>query len=149
MKKYQKIPLFDHQKEVIDEALKRKDFSYINGLYLSLPMGYGKTIIGLSLILDDTGNETIGGSSKQKSLIVCSKTLLFSWKTEIEKFFGNSVDYEIFHPDYIKNVEEWVPSTTTKIILTTPEVVNKSYVIGKIADKFITRKSLKKKVFLR
>lgn len=103
--------LNNFQKQVLDEALALK-----NGA-LSLPMGSGKTL--LSLVLALTQNP------KSKVLVICSKTLLSSWVFEIKKFFGETLNFTVYHPDYIPNIQEF--QVIQQIVITTPEILKKAY----------------------
>ena len=64
-----------HQLEVLDECLKKGSGG------LSLPMGFGKTLISLVLTLQQ--QEKIG--TPEPILVICSKTLIESWIFEIKK----------------------------------------------------------------
>uniref|UniRef100_A0A6C0KTJ7 Helicase n=1 Tax=viral metagenome TaxID=1070528 RepID=A0A6C0KTJ7_9ZZZZ len=117
--------LKDSQKEVIDEVFARQ---MKNG-GLSLPLGMGKTrtgiILGLSL-------------DKGMVLVVVSKTLLASWLDEIQKSFGDTLPFEVMHRSYQKsNYTTWIPKPSTKLVLTTPEVLTEGYDNYKLATRFI------------
>lgn len=120
--------LYPHQRTIIDEAIEKTKKNNFRGACLSLPMGYGKTLISLNL----------GCELYSFFLIICSKTLISNWVNEIEKFYDSKLKYEVLHSDYIrKNMNEWVPKSTTKVIITTPETIAKSYT-NSVRDKFIT-----------
>lgn len=116
--------LRDNQKEIIDKCLKIKS----GGLNLS--MGYGKTIISLYISL-------ILSKKEEKILIICSKTLIYTWINEIDKFFGKEIKYIILHKDYIKKINEFKLDDNIKIIITTPEVTSKYYKKLNIENKFV------------
>ena len=99
------------QESVLEECLEKGSGG------LSLPMGYGKTLIGLNLVQ----RQTTDGCS----LIIVSKTLLESWITEINKFY-DEFDYVIFHKSYQKEFEDFIP-TPGQIVITTPEVLSAAY----------------------
>ena len=118
------------QIDIVDEA-KKWDKSI--GCCLSLPMGYGKTVIALNIANNIPGT----------SLVICSKTLINSWVNEIKKFFGDTLQYEIAHNEYKKDLANWKPSIHTKIVLTTSEAIAKYYTTaiskkfyGRVIDKF-------------
>lgn len=115
-----KIQLLKQQQNVINEYIVRQNDSEFTGVILSLPMGYGKTLISL---------EISRIQKYQKVLIICSKTLVSSWNFEIQKIYNNSLKYEIYHPDYIskKKFENWKPSENTQFVITTPEIIKKSF----------------------
>lgn len=118
--------LNDSQKQVLKECLVKKNGG------LSLPMGYGKTLIGTLLGLKLSG--------KRKTLIVVSKSLIGNFISEFKKFFGDSLVYQILHQDYIqgKKLENFVLEDSTKIVVTTQEVVSKTYKQNNLEQK-ITR----------
>lgn len=87
---------------------------------MSLPMGTGKTIISTIVSLMQVIKYIDG-----KILVIAAKSLINTWKEELLKFFGNSIKFEIFHKESIKNNVNWVP--TGDIIITTPETVSKIY----------------------
>jgi SNF2 family DNA or RNA helicase len=113
--------LNDFQKEALKECLVKKSAG------LSLPMGSGKTLIStvLSLMLTEDINEPI--------LVVCSKTLVMSWKTEIKKFFKDKLIYETI--DQL-NVSKWKIGNT-QFILTTIDVLSKCYKLHNINNLFV------------
>lgn len=108
--------LFPYQKEVLQEAEQYRARSVAVGCVLSLPMGYGKTIIGLYMAL----------KNYTTTLVVCSKTLLGNWIAEIRKFFGSDIKVEILHQDYV-NLDTWTINAETQIVITTSDVCSKSY----------------------
>jgi len=118
-----------HQLDVLKECLKKGSGG------LSLPMGFGKTLISLVLTLQQ--QEKIG--TPEPILVVCSKTLIESWIFEIKKFFGSSLSFEVFHGSYIKDIDSFVVDPNTKVILTTPEMLTKAYKTLEIEEKFIKK----------
>ena len=112
--------LSEQQQNVIDEYIIRQKNPEFTGTVLSLPMGSGKTLISL---------EISKIQKYRKVLIICSKTLVSSWNFEIQKIYNRSIKYEIFHPDYIskKKLENWKPLMDTQFVITTPEIIKKSY----------------------
>lgn len=115
--------LNEMQLEVYGECILRKNYG------LSLPMGSGKTLLSLVIALKQAEQDHI--------LVVVAKTLISNWQTEIKKFFGDSLKYEIFHTDFIKNMDTWKLSNDTKLVITTPDVVAKYYKDNYISTKFI------------
>lgn len=102
---------------------------------LSLPLGTGKTLLSLVLSLYFT-RETV-----KPVLIVVSKSLMGSWTTEIKKFFGDLLKYEIMHQSDIKgNLGTWKMKSDTNIVLTTIDMLAKCYVDNVVADRFIDQK---------
>lgn len=84
-------------------------------------MGAGKTLIALSII------KRIG--DRMPALVVCSKSLVSNWITEINKFFGNTLTYVVYHMDYMTKTEfnNYVPTEGTDIVITTSDVLSIAY----------------------
>ena len=62
------------------------------------------------------------------TLVVVSKTLLAGWIDEIEKAFGKDFPYEILHRSYLKRgYDTWEPKKSTRLVLTTPDVLIDAY----------------------
>lgn len=114
--------LTEQQIDVYQECIEKKSGA------LCLNLGAGKTLTSLVIALNLSKNKPI--------LVVCSKTLLSSWKTEIHKFFGPDFPYITFHSSEIK-MENYILNQETKIILTTPEVLTKFYKLENIGNKFV------------
>lgn len=114
------------QAEIVKECLGRR-----RGC-LCVPMGTGKTFIGLSII--DRIVDPI------PALVVCSKTLLGSWIAEIEKFFGDKMAYDVYHKDYMPNedFENYTPREGTDVVLTTPDVLSKIYTEHNVRNNFVS-----------
>jgi SNF2 family DNA or RNA helicase len=115
--------LNDFQKDVIEECIRKG----CGGL--SLPMGSGKTLISLIVAL----SQSIKYNTKEPILVVATKSLIVSWETEIKKFFGDKLKYEIFY----KNPERFKIKEDTIILLTTPETLSKCYKHNHINNKFV------------
>jgi SNF2 family DNA or RNA helicase len=120
--------LTPHQLEVYEECLLKGSGG------LSLVMGYGKTLISIVLSLKQKKR----AGSTEPILVVCSKTLIESWIHEIKKFFGSELKYEVLHKNYIKDIDNYHVGEGVMLVLTTPEVLTKSYKKYKIEEKFIT-----------
>jgi len=123
------------QKEIIKECITMKSGG------LSLEMGYGKTILGLTLGLEyykETG---------KPALIIVPKTLISNWIYEINKFFGDKLKYVIFHNDNIKKIEEYVLPPGIGLIITTPQVTSKYYKKRNIQSDLIKYKTLNRGMF--
>jgi superfamily II DNA or RNA helicase len=102
------------QKAIIDECIEKGSGG------LSLPMGTGKTRVSTIVGLLQEKNHENG-----KILVVVSKSLISNWKEELDKVFGDTLSYQIVHKDYIRQTDTW--KCTAKVILTTPEIITKSY----------------------
>lgn len=107
------------QKKIYYEALEKGSGG------LSLPMGSGKTLITLSLCNYYSSFPSFG--YHDITLVVCSKTLISTWIGEIEKFFGNTLPYEVLHHDFVADIDYWVPHESTKIVITNINTLIKVY----------------------
>ena len=116
--------LTEPQKEVLQECINKGNGG------LSVPMGSGKTIIALALAL------YYAKQYKQPALVVVSKTLLTGWNSEIAKFLGEKLKYQILHSDHM-NVLEYPIDNDTPLVITTPEVLAKLYKHYEVANVFI------------
>jgi SNF2 family DNA or RNA helicase len=122
------MALTAYQDGIVKECMRKK-----RGC-ICVPMGSGKTLIGLTLIERDN-------SCNFPSIIVCSKTLVESWIHEIQKFFEKSMKYIVYHGDYMSKDDmlDFKP-TDDMVVVTTPETVSR---IGKelrIRQSFVTNK---------
>jgi len=123
-----KIQLTHPQLEVLEECLIKKSGG------LSLPMGFGKSILSLVLSLEQTKD------NNRPILIVMSKTLIENWIHEIKKFFQDKLKYIIFHPEYLKKINDFTLKNDIKVVLTTPDVISKYYKQENITDLFIRQR---------
>ena len=115
------------QEDVLDECLHKPSGS--GGL--SLPMGSGKTLIALELCQRLSPDRPV--------LVVASKTLLSSWKKEIDTFYpDHTLAYEIVHKEFYKgDLYAWTPHPDTRVVLTTTEVLTKAYRRHEIQSRFV------------
>lgn len=116
--------LSEYQIAVLNECLDKGNCGSI-----SLPMGAGKTLLGL--VFSRMVSEGVG-----PVLIVVSKTLIPGWIMEIEKFMPDLV-YVMFHQDNIKKIDQYRFPPDLELVLTTPETVFKSYSLGNIENRFV------------
>jgi SNF2 family DNA or RNA helicase len=126
--------LNNYQKEVISECLKKSNGS------MCLTMGFGKTLISLIVALIQSQNSLDNKNSPDNKnfpvpiIVVCQKSLVSSWVYEIEKFFGNSLEYETL----TKIDNNWKgPNENTKVLIITPEILVKCYKNLSIEQKFV------------
>lgn len=116
------MELYPHQLEVISECEAKGSGG------LSLPMGFGKTAIGMTLGLrfsEMSVNSPL--TTVPVSLIVVAKGLIPTWQTECEKFYPD-VGVEIFHTEFLKKkIDSWQPKPETRFVLTTPETLVKYF----------------------
>ena len=123
-KGYNKLNEF--QKNIFEECLQR------NSGGLSLPMGSGKTLISLVLSLHKLLE------TRLPILIVCSKSLVTSWVSEINKFFGNELAYQVIHKSIMKKkINAWKISKKINLYITTPDNLGIFYKNNNIHNKFI------------
>ena len=116
------------QNGVVQECIRKK-----RGC-ICVPMGCGKTLIGLTLI---------DHMLPLTSLIICSKTLVESWINEIHKFFDDRLQYVVYHGDYMSKSEmlDFKPSNNHNIVITTPETVSRISKELRIRDSFVTKRT--------
>jgi len=110
-----------NQIDIVAECLEKKSGG------LSLPMGSGKTLISLVIGLHLSENSPI--------LVIVSKTLISSWICEIDKFFKDTLPYQIFHNEHVKT-NNFVIFDNTRVVLTTPQYISKAFNEYAIAQKF-------------
>lgn len=122
---FAKLKLNTMQLDVLKECIDKKSGG------LSLCLGSGKTLTSLVLGLSyNNGNPM---------LVVVSKTLIESWKYEIEKFFGDKLKYQVLHQDSCK-IETCEIKSDTLLVITTIDVISKFYKKCNISDYFINKK---------
>jgi SNF2 family DNA or RNA helicase len=109
---------------------------------LALPMGSGKTIISLYVC------KTLYEKSNKKCIAVVPKSLIEGWATEIKKFYGSTYKYEILHPEYVKNIKDWVPRNDTILVITTPQTIAKSYSQNNIETLYVEKDNLNDNISL-
>lgn len=126
-----KEKLTEHQLKVYKECLEKGSGG------LSLVMGYGKTLISIVVGLKQKRMVC----STKPILVVCSKTLIESWIHEIKKFFGSELKFEVLHNNYVKDIDNYQVGEGVMLVLTTPEVLTKSYKKYNLEEKF-TRKEV-------
>lgn len=87
--------LLPHQEKIILWMRHRAYTPYygIRGGLLALEMGLGKTLTCLAYCCIFR--------SKVPNLVICGKTQLNVWSSEIKKFYGNRVKFLLFHPEYM------------------------------------------------
>ena len=142
--------LYTHQKDAIEWCKERQkeckttetDVLKIGGGILCLTMGLGKT--RSMLVLSQL-------EKKNKTLIICSKTLLDEWCIEIKKIFdidvysGESEEDKpkilLFHQEFCKDLKNMKAEDILKydIILTTYEVVSKGDAICSASEETFVR----------
>jgi SNF2 family DNA or RNA helicase len=119
-----KSKLNPFQLNVLNECIEKKNGG------LSLALGSGKTLISIVLALRLV-------KEKRPVLVVVSKTLIESWINEIHKFFDKQLKYIVFHKEYIKDINNFSLNSDVNVVITTPEVLSKSYKDENIKEKFI------------
>lgn len=104
------------QKRLVNECLVKKKGC------LSVPMGSGKTLISLAL------SSRIGApEGRNATLVVVSKTLIESWKGEIDKFFGTDLDYEVYHSSAMSKSRMTDFQPACGLVITTADMLSKRY----------------------
>lgn len=84
--------LLEHQKEAFQWMKGREDDEKFPCGILGMVMGLGKTFTTLSFIAQNR-------VPNEPTLIVCPKTALFTWKSEITKFFGDQLKVLVYRKD--------------------------------------------------
>lgn len=121
---YQKLNSF--QKDIFKECI----FKSKSGL--CLPLGSGKTFLSLMLSLYKT-RET-----GKPILIIVAKSLIANWETEIEKFFGKEIKYEVLHNSRLPKktgVKMWTLKSSTDIIITTINMLSRIFSRSNMVNK--------------
>jgi len=98
--------LFPHQQTAMRFMAHREQQSHfgIRGGFLVMEMGLGKTLTAIAHSLRTPRHpvHTRHGQYGFPTLVICSKTVLVSWKMDaFEKFFGDRVKVLYLHPSYI------------------------------------------------
>lgn len=122
------------QKEIIEECLTK------NGGGISLMMGGGKTLIGITLALKLHVNTSCA------SIIVVSKSLIGTWENEIKKFY-KGINYIVFHTEYIKNIDKYEMKENIQIVIITPEMISKYYKKHNMEYVFVNRRMVNQGLF--
>nr|QBK89889.1 MAG: DEAD/SNF2-like helicase [Pithovirus LCPAC101] len=117
--------LNDYQKNIFKECISKGSGG------LSLPKGSGKTLLSLVISLNQTKNPI---------LILCSKSLIGHWVSEINKFFEDTLNVETVHSSYIKNINQWKIKEDTQIVITTPDLIRNIYSKLDLGSHLITQK---------
>lgn len=86
---------------------------------LCLPMGSGKTMLSLLICSIDCHDAPF--------LVVCAKSLLASWETELAKFFGPDSAAPLTYRKWLKACDVGPVPPGVNLILTTPDVVGIVY----------------------
>ena len=94
----------------------------LKGGIVALSPGLGKSLIYASYCMSE---KLHNDKPNYPNLTVCSKTVAYSWKLEIKKFFGDSCPYFFMHKEAVKNFNELTYDSLKKykIIITTYETV--------------------------
>lgn len=82
-----------HQEETLKFMKRRELDDDINGGILALSPGLGKTFTALYHSFINNKNDNF------PTLIVCPKTTVYTWTSEIKKFFGNTLSFLVFRKD--------------------------------------------------
>lgn len=101
-----KYTLFPHQ-EVAMRFMRHREATPHHGIrggFLVMEMGLGKTLTAImhSLTSPKHPLNITHGTNGFPTLVVCSKTVMVSWKIDaFEKFFGDRVKVLYLHPSYM------------------------------------------------
>jgi SNF2 family DNA or RNA helicase len=110
--------LYDYQKRVLAWAIKRETINFrgMKGGIIALFMGAGKTLMGLSLALMSIPKPFKDTKTIFPTLVICSKTILYEWKSNATQFFGDNINVLYMHKDLTHDAI--LKSLTRKKILT-------------------------------
>lgn len=112
--------LFKHQVEAIHAIKHRFNNVYrgARGLIVALAPGLAKTLTTLVTVMSDENKTGM-------NLVIAPKTVIKEWENDIHKFFGDNINYLIFHKDNIKDMDTytWEQMSKYKLIITTYETV--------------------------
>ena len=81
-----------------------------------LPMGSGKTLLGLAL-----------GLESGTTLVVCSVSLIPNWIAEIKKWFGDSLPYTVLHTSMNKKLASFSIEATCKVVIVSVDLLAQHY----------------------
>jgi len=116
--------LNDFQKEIYHECI------YLGTGCLNVPKGTGKTLLSIVVALN-LSNEPI--------LVVCAKSLVSTWLSEIQKFFRKRLKVEVAHRDFFRNIDDWTIAPDTDLVITTSDT------LGLLFKKYNLEKNLVEK----
>jgi len=137
--------LHPHQEELLhwamgrecDETINSRDSYGVRGGIIALTMGLGKTLFGLTLAIAPS-RRVFMNTDKESSqlvyptLIVCSKSIMYEWKVNAEKFFGCSVKILYLHSDFSSSqyIEKLDREEVCKydIVITTYDIITQTCV---------------------
>lgn len=133
----QKLQILQELLDIGESVLLEKQIPIVeecmlyNSVGLSLPMGWGKTIISIVVGL----KRKIQLQTKEPILATVSKSLVPVWTVEISKFFGSKLIYQIMNVDS----KNFVLNEDTVLVLVTPDIISKYYKENMISEQFITK----------
>lgn len=114
------ITLYDYQKKIIDWMIniKKNPINGSRGGILYVEMGLGKTFTTLEYL-----RQTIS----KNSLIICSKTLIQEWMTQINKFYEVEPKVFIYHSSF-NNLKKVTKTELEKydIVITTYHMISRA-----------------------
>lgn len=121
-----KPKLTDYQLDIVEECMTKDTFG------LSLHMGSGKTFISLMVAL----KKKLKTKNTNPILVVVSLALTYEWISEIKKFFGQLIKYQIVNTG---NKVDFVIDEDTHIVFINAEKIANIYRENNINTKFITK----------
>ena len=117
--------LYDYQQEIVDwmSKISSRSFYGSSGGVLFVEMGLGKTFTTL---------EYIRQKGLKKSLIICSKSLIQEWISQINKFYEKKPKLLVLHNDYtkLKNITK-KDLMDSDIVITTYHMISRANKISK------------------
>jgi|688.fasta_scaffold146844_2 SNF2 family DNA or RNA helicase len=95
------LRLLPHQDSALEWMEKRETSKgLLCGGVLGMKMGLGKTFTTLSQIVKV--RNSLDEGEREPTLVICPKTAIYTWKNEIEKFYGSSLKILIYRKDETK-----------------------------------------------
>ncbi len=125
--------IYKHQIDAIEwmKEIERSNKLGMKGGILALIMGAGKTLSVLELCMSE--------QNEYPSLVVCSKTVSYEWRSNINKFFGDTCPYFYFYNQNMKKEAyeniSYEAIKHCKIIITTYETIMNTAKKNKLYDK--------------
>ena len=125
------------QKDVLEECLER------SGGGISLKMGSGKSIISLIISLKQMSQQNHNQIEERPlTLVVAPKTLIDSWSFEIEKFFEETVPFQIINKTFKLEPD-------TLVVFVTPGLVGLHYKDNNLETHFIHKEQVQENIWDR
>jgi SNF2 family DNA or RNA helicase len=149
---------FNYQGDIVEKLKEwvEEPLVGVKGGILGLKMGLGKTKVMLDFVSDylksneESAEKTTEKNTEKKKniMVVCKKSNIQVWETEIKKFFDGKLSFTVFHKNYMSSsqfddVSCGKIKLESDIIITTYEMV-KSQFLTADPQCFISSGSIKR-----